>query len=87
MAYARKVDRNHAAIRSALRFFGWTVLDVSALPGFVDLVCVRRRVTEFVEVKDRKGKLTAAQVRLHAELANAGVTVKVIRSVEDCEAL
>lgn len=83
MGYARKVDRNHGQIREALRAAGWVVLDTSALPEFVDLVACRRGRVEFVEVKDRLGKLTAAQTKLHADLARAGVSVRVVRTIDE----
>lgn len=83
MGYARKTDANHADIRSALRSVGWVVVDTSALPAFVDLVALKQQRVEFIEVKDRKGKLTPAQVVLHRAFAAAGVTIKILRNVED----
>lgn len=87
MPYGRKVDRGHGAIRDALRSLGWTVVDTSSFPAFVDLLAVRGGRTEWVEVKSRTGKLTPAQIKLHADLAAAGVVVKVIRSLQDVERL
>jgi hypothetical protein len=80
---AAKVDANHGAIREALRAVGWLVVDTSKVPAFVDLVAAKQGRTEFIEVKVRKGKLTPAQIELHESLQRAGVTVRILRSVDD----
>jgi hypothetical protein len=67
----------------ALRASGWFVRDTSRLPLFVDAVCARRGRLELVEIKSAKGKLNPEQESFHQHLANCGVIVKVLRSVED----
>jgi Holliday junction resolvase len=86
--YARRVDRNHGAIRSALRASGWQVMDMSgAGNGCPDLLAAKAGRVLFVEVKDgakvaSARTLTPAQVQLHAQFAAAGVPVVIVTSVE-----
>ena len=83
MAYARKVDRNHAAILEALRAAGWHCHDTSALPLFVDAIVARRGRVELVEIKAPKGKVSEKQAAVHQAFLAAGVTVKVLRDIQD----
>jgi hypothetical protein len=63
---------------------GWTVVDTSRVgEGFPDAIAARRGRVEFVEIKRLKGKLTADQVQFHASMLRSGVTVKVLRDVQD----
>lgn len=88
-----RVDANHAEVRDALRAAGWTVIDTARLgDGFVDLLAAKHGRVEFIEVKDgakrpSARKLTEDEIAFHALLAGAGVTVRVITSVEQAVAL
>ncbi len=89
MPYARKVDANHKDVREALRKAGWHVEDCSRVGGgFPDLLAIKGSRIEFVEVKDgakvkSAQKLTPDQEKFHAALLQAGVVVKVLRSIKD----
>jgi len=63
MAYAKRVDSNHADIVKTLRDLGCSVFDTSRVAGgFPDLVVGRNNITCLVEVKaDEKSKFTPAQ--------------------------
>lgn len=73
MAYARRVDGNHAAIVAALRGIGCSVYDASRVGrSFPDLVCGYKGKTFLVEVKDgtkppSARKLNAGQEKFQAE--------------------
>lgn len=87
MAYARRVDANHAAILDALKKCGWYVKDTSAVPAFFDAVVGRAGVVHFLELKDgskppSKRALTEAQKELHADFLRAGISVKVLTNVQ-----
>lgn len=80
-----RVDRNHAEIVAAFRKAGWSVVSLSAVGnGCPDLLVVHPAVDELrlVEVKARKGRLTAEQVKFHREFP-----VSIVRSVEDVVAI
>jgi hypothetical protein len=83
MPWARRKDSNSKAIEQALIAAGWTVVDTSRLPSFVDLVVAKRGRLELLEIKVEKGAYKPAQVKLHADLLRAGVLVKTLRSIED----
>jgi hypothetical protein len=83
VGYARRTDVNHSAIVDALRAAGWHVHDVSGLPGFVDLVVAKGRRLELVEVKAPKGKVNPKQASVHAAFLAKGITVKVLRDIQD----
>jgi hypothetical protein len=87
MRRASKVDRNHGAIRDALRQLGATVYDMSAVGrGMPDLLVTHRRYDYWIEVKDgakvpSARKLTEAQADLHASWK--GAPIMVFMSVDD----
>jgi hypothetical protein len=73
-----------AKIVKKLRAAGCFVRKVSSegTVGFPDLCIVRSGVVTLVEVKTPKGRLSPGQVRCHEELAQAGLTVEVWRTLE-----
>lgn len=84
MTWKKRVDGNHALIVQTLRKCGWLVADTSRLSGWCDLVAYKPGLgTKLIEVKDGKGTLTPAQLKLRAD----GWPIYVIRSVEDAVAL
>jgi len=91
--YARRVDRNHGEIASALRKIGVHVVDLSRCgDGVPDLVCFQRGVVTWVEVKDGKKRpsarrLTDEQEKWHADAAVHGVRVHVVETIEQAIAL
>lgn len=93
MRRAARVDANHTEIVAHLRGLGWYVHDTSRLGGgFPDLVCAKGGKLRMVEVKDGSKpksaqKLTADEWLEHLRFAAAGVTVHILTSVEDAEAL
>jgi hypothetical protein len=85
MRRAARVDANANDLFAVLLARGWFVHPTSGLAGFVDAICARKGRLELVEVKNPRGKnkVSPLQVKLHAELLESGVVVKVLRSVED----
>lgn len=87
--YARRVDANQSDIVDALRAVGCFVHDCSAIgDGFPDLLCARAGRLWLVEVKDgskppSERRLTPAQHEFHQLLLAAGVTVYVVKSVDE----
>lgn len=90
-----KRDANHAKVRDGLRKLGLLVADLAgAGDGIADL-CVLRNIQPgqgaalwcWLEVKTAKGTLTPAQVELRAAWAARGVTVHVVRSLEEALAV
>ena len=76
----RKPDANEAAIVTALRKLGATVVRLeSPLAGVPDLAVGFRGRWHLMEVKTAKGPLSEAQQTWHA---SASAPVAVVRSVE-----
>lgn len=95
-AKAGKRDANHVAIRDGLRKLGHLVADIAgAAGGIADLAVLAPRSGwgnetprwHWLEVKTKTGKLTPAQVRLRDEWAAKGVTVHVVRSLDEALAV
>lgn len=90
---AARVDANHAAVGRALGACGWRVWDTSRLgAGFCDLVAARAGRLVLIEVKDgaktpSRRRLTPAETDFAAAMAAAGVTVRVVTSIEEAVAL
>lgn len=80
--YGAQRDRNEPELVQTAQALGWSVFPLSA-PGWPDLVCVRRGVVRFLEVKTKDGELEPAQVKLHQRLAAAGLVVHIVRTVTD----
>jgi len=79
MRRAAKTDRNHAEIIAALRQLGAEVLDLSPMGrGCPDLAVQFRGAITFLEVKGRRGRLTADQVAFQRRWR-----VTVVRSVDE----
>jgi Holliday junction resolvase len=80
-------DANQPEIVSGLQALGFYVIDCSAvgqlIPGYPDLIAVRRGIVYLVEVKSEDGTLTGEQVILHAQLAAFGVIVHIVRNFDD----
>jgi Holliday junction resolvase len=90
VSYARRTDRTHAVIRDTLRKLGWFVLDVSAVPNFVDMIAAKHGRVIFIEAKDgakspSRRKLRPSQEALHRDLRAAGAEVMVIESGADVQ--
>lgn len=61
-ARRHKRDATHAEIAETLEQFGWSVKDTSKLgDDFPDMVIGKDGVTDLVEAKSRKGKLSDGQ--------------------------
>lgn len=76
-------------IRELLEKAGWIVVKLIATskPGVPDLMCLRRGVVVFIEVKTITGKVEPVQVYRHSQLKAAGFTVIVARGIEDVKHL
>lgn len=85
----RRVDRNHAEIRDALRKCGWLVYDASHVgDGFPDLVCIKAGRVVFTEVKDGEKVPSARQLThdeklFHDAFRRHGAEVVVVESLRD----
>lgn len=82
LRHAAKRDDTEPVIVKALELAGWTVVKVSD-GGFPDLVCCRRGVVRFLEVKSPGGTLTDAQEKTFRRIEAALVTVHVVRTPEE----
>jgi methionine synthase II (cobalamin-independent) len=83
--HGANVDGNHPAIVQALKDAGAkvTVLDLpetEEAKGEPDLLVAWCGALSLIEVKARKGKLSEAQKRKHAEYARVGIRVHTVRS-------
>lgn len=93
MGYRKRVDVNQARIVAALRRCGWYVHHTSRLGGgFPDAVCARAGQLRLVEIKDgtkalSRQALTPAEAQTCAAFAAAGITIHLVRSLEDALAL
>lgn len=89
MRKAARVDANHAEVSKALTRCGAWVIDCSAVgQGFPDLVAAHRGKWLMIEIKDgtkppSARKLTPSQVEFHARAAANGVTVHVVKSIDE----
>jgi len=83
---ACRKDANHDEIRDALRQLGWDVIETYQFaqydPGFPDLLCEKRGVIVFVEVKAEGGKLTKDEKAWC--LAHKGMRWTILRTVGEC---
>lgn len=81
MRRACKTDNNQAEIVSALRAFGATVKDLSKVGGGFPDLCVGYAGSNFLlEVKDKKGRLTPAQVVTHGSW---GGRIRVVHNAKE----
>ncbi len=76
-------DENHAEIKEAFEKFGATMVDVSMVPNFVDLLGGYRGIDFQVEVKTPKGRVAKHQ-QDHADTWNGRRPV-VVRTTVDVE--
>jgi hypothetical protein len=82
--YNKRVDANHGEIREVFRSCGFSVLDTSNVPGFVDLVVGKDRHNYLIEIKDgakvkSARQLTKKQEGFHAKWRGS---IDIIESVE-----
>jgi hypothetical protein len=83
-----RVDSNHAHVVEAMRSAGYLVVDTSRVgSGFPDALAVKHGHTWWIEIKDgaksaSRRRLTADEQKFHQQLAAAGVTVRVIETIE-----
>lgn len=78
MAYARRTDSTHAAIRDTFRVLGFLVWDVR---GAIDLV-VRDRAKGQNHLVDAKGEDTP-MTQNQIEMVEAGWEIHFVRSVDE----
>lgn len=66
--YARRKDNNQNEIVEAIRWNGYTVLDLSgAGNGIPDLLISNKSHMWLVEIKSKYGKLTPVQQKFHCD--------------------
>jgi Holliday junction resolvase len=84
-----RTDSNHADVVKALRAVGWWVLDLSRVgEGCPDVLAGRHGRLELIEIKDgakppSARKLTTDEAALHQACLKAGVTVRIVTSIEE----
>lgn len=87
---ARRKDRNHSALKMALKSLGASVCDVYQLPGVLDIIVGYRGVDVRCEIKDPQQPLSARRLT-EAEQAVfinwKGRPPRVLETIEDCIAL
>jgi Holliday junction resolvase-like predicted endonuclease len=84
MAFARKTDTHHAAIRQVLRQCGYEVLDTSHARDFVDLVAWKAGTVAHIEIKTKLSK--RGRVRKTASqqtLEDRGFPIVYLTSADD----
>ena len=82
---ARRKDSNHEEIADAFESCGFVTRDVSALPGFCDLVIFRPdRGTRLVEIKDGSKPPSATKLRESQIALARDFPILVIHRVSDC---
>ena len=81
--YARKVDTNHLEIKQALISAGYPTWDCSSYGrGIPDLLVMSKSYRfVFLEVKQRRGRLTVDETKFFNEFMLGAVYV--VRSIED----
>lgn len=80
--YAAKRDANEPEIIKALRKIGCLVEQLNGT-NIPDLLVIYSGTVHLMEVKDGKAKLTEGQERWHCQSALHGVSVDVVRTVEE----
>ena len=81
MRRAARKDLNHNEVADVYRAHGWSVAETYQLGnGFPDLVVAKDGVTRLIEIKDRRGTLTMAELTFAAQWRGECV---VIRSVDE----
>ena len=76
MRRAARVDANHKQIVQGLRSSGCTVQDLSAVgKGCPDILVGRNGINILIEIKTKKGKLTARQVEWHQSWRGNAIVV------------
>ena len=58
-------------------------LDASNHRGWPDLIAIKGGVVVFIEVKTLTGRVSRLQAVTHAELAEHGASVEVVRNLEE----
>lgn len=93
MRHAKRVDANHDAIKRAFRACGYKVHDFSGVGhGCPDLAVEKGQSVFWVEIKDgakvpSKQKLTGKETLWHELLKRAGMSVRIVTSLDDVIAL
>jgi Holliday junction resolvase len=66
---------------------GWSCIKLiqTNMNGIPDLMCIRKGVVMFLEVKTEKGVVAPLQEKRIADLNKHGVFARVVRSVEDID--
>jgi hypothetical protein len=88
MRRAPRLDGTHVAVREALRATGWFIFDTAGVAaGFPDLIAARGGRLELLEVKDgrkppSKRALSDDERTVHRDFAAAGITIRIVESVE-----
>lgn len=78
-------------VRNFLRFEGWYVINcfqgLGCFPGLSDLICIKKGVVLFIEIKTATGKQSEHQIKFEHEIKSRNGNYLVIRSVDEIIAL
>lgn len=97
MRRAARIDNSHAEIYRTLHQCGITVVDVSKLPGFCDMIVLFRGKAHFIEAKteeyaskkdimpvSRWQLLTAPELAFYRKCQDAGVPYHIVFNADEC---
>ena len=80
-----------AQVKEYLTMMGWFVFYIlqgtGSYKGIPDLIAVKDGRVVFIELKTRKGKQSAHQVKFQADVEAHGGEYRIVRSLDDAMAL
>jgi Holliday junction resolvase len=82
-----KESQLQTLIKNRLTKHGWLVIKIisSTMNGIPDLMCIRKGVVIFLEVKTEEGVVAPLQDYVIKVLQSNGVHSRVVRSIDDVD--
>jgi Holliday junction resolvase len=82
-----KESQLQTLIKNRLTKHGWLVIKIisSTMNGIPDLMCIRKGVVIFLEVKTEEGVVAPLQDYVMKVLQSNGVHSRVVRSIDDVD--
>lgn len=82
-----KESQLQTQIKNRLTKHGWLVVKIisSSMNGIPDLMCIRKGVVMFFEVKTENGVVAPLQEYVMKVLNDNGIHSRVVRSIEDVD--